>query len=218
MARPISMLVEPSIGCKITSYVKDGDPVVTPVFIGDKVTDFKYVDKNEAKTINGKVSDINVTWKSASSSTNNDSTLNKDAVVSSITIDSSRIQNSVITTVKSKDVLEYGTEDECEKVTVTPYITVDFTVTLSDNSKSEGTIKLGTKFEELVTLEPKGTEATTSGEVTAFIYAYNTKTVDRSKDMEIVGFIVTDETGDTKRVSWIKVKSFSILREDEDGE
>jgi hypothetical protein len=39
MARPISMLVEPSIGCKITSYVKDGDPVVTPVFIGDKVTD-----------------------------------------------------------------------------------------------------------------------------------------------------------------------------------
>jgi len=217
MARNVSLLIEPRIGCKIYNYVKDAEPVITPLFVDDKVNNFKFIKDGEVKVINGKISNINVVFKNASNSNDNSSTLDKDAKVSSITIDSSRIQNSIINTVKAKDILEYGTEEDCDKVKVTPYVEIDVTVTLTDETVSDGTFKIGTKFSELTIMNNEGEEESLLGELSAFVYSYNTKTVNKSKDMEFVGFVVKDETGKTTRVNFRSVKTFSIDRED-DGE
>jgi hypothetical protein len=214
MARNVSLLIEPRIGCKIYSYVKDAEPVITPLFVDDKVNNFKFIKDGEVKVINGKISNINVVFKNASNSNDNSSTLDKDAKVSSITIDSSRIQNSIINTVRAKDILEYGTEEDCDKVKVTPYVEIDVTVTLTDDTVSDGTFKIGTKFSELTIMNNEGEEESLLGELSAFVYSYNTKTVNKSKDMEFVGFVVKDETGKTTRVNFRAVKTFSIDRED----
>lgn len=145
---------------------------VTELYKDDVVTNFSYAKDNEIVKVSGKVSDINVEF--AKATVNPDVTksfLTTDAKVVTITIDHSTKNNSNVDVVDAKDVLEYNTEHDIDKVTVEPIMKVDLAVTLSDGSTTENTFKIGDFLYGVTVVERLDSEYVIDCKVVAFAYS-----------------------------------------------
>ena len=134
-----------SIGAKVINYLASGGTEQIIINNGDVVTDLKYIDNEEVKTITGKVVDIGtIFYRESTGRKNTNSLLTKDAKISSITIDASKKQEACVVQIPKDSLLDYGASEEVERVEWVPYIEATICPTLSDGSESEVTLKEGT--------------------------------------------------------------------------
>lgn len=174
MARIISTQVKTSFGAVIRNYYKEGDVVkseANEIYPNDLVTDLSYVKDGNVVKLNGKVTDVNLAFDSATVNPNvSHDFLDVDAKVNTITVDHSTKNNGAIDVVPAREVIEYNTEKEVCKVTVKPAMKVSVKVTLSDKTSTEKEFKVG-DFLFGVTLIGRGTETTSDYKVVAFSYS-----------------------------------------------
>ena len=180
MARPVKTSTSVKISAIISSYLKDKSVVSYEACIGDTLKDLKYVNEDgEVVTISGRLADIKYSgWKKADGKGGNVSckgSFKSESVIKSIILDSSKIYNSVVNEIPTREILAYGAdESDVVKIDISGKMTVDIKVTLSDGSESSATLTEGQKIFFLKTLSKGGV---ISGDYTidAFIYVTNRK-------------------------------------------
>jgi hypothetical protein len=193
MSRVACIKTKTDIGISFVGYTSTNVKTTFDLFKNDNVTDLKYIDNDEVKTITGRVADIKIQFNQSSLNRikTYDSKLDEDADVVSIDIDNSTANNASIVTIEKKNLLEYNVGNDVAKLEIIPTIKTKMTAVKSDGSEEsidivEGTYLFGV---ELI----KGIhEETVKGnyQVASFLYGLNKQ---RSK-VSVIGINLVGDT------------------------
>ena len=197
MARIVSTKSNPIYGFKIVNHLKEGGVETNTFYIGESITDLKYVDNEEVVTVSGKIVDVNIYFRSATNkvSESRKSYLTSDASVVSITIDHSRENESDVDVIKAKEIIEFNASGEVTKVEVLPVVKVEFENLLSDETTNETVFEEEQEYYGMTLVKADGKEIEGNFRVAAFAYTF-TKTVTKSEvyglvlDNGKIGFVV----------------------------
>lgn len=205
MARPVVFMKKVTYGAIIRSYLIDGTYVDAEVYTGDVLTDFSFVEGEEVKTITGKVKKVLTNFYNVSNELTSlkSSMLPLDAKVISLKIDASTEYESNVYTVPAKEILEYGTTEEVQKVEVLPIVKVNLKITLSDGTVSEMELEEGKELYNVIITE-QGDESVNDYMIGSFLYRY--KNID-SFDVDVIGLILVDDEGNVVKVPFQAIKS-----------
>ena len=181
MARPIKTVTDVNISAIISSYLADKSVVSVEANEGDTLKDLKYVNEDgEVVTVSGRLAEIDYAgWAKTAGNAGNISSqgsFESESVIKNLIVDSSQIYKSIVRTVPTREILEYGVSEGTEvvRVKISGKMTVDITVTLSDGTSSSMTLTEGQKIFFLKTMKD-GSSITGDYTVEAFIYTTNAK-------------------------------------------
>lgn len=201
MARIIQTSTKSNVGFRIVNQYVDGTSSYTDFYENDEVTDLSYVDHEEVCTISGRISKINVTPFNVVSRSSKTITkpLNEVMYVASLVIDHSETNQSKITVVPSREVLEYGATKEIKRVEIVPILSVNLKVTLSDNTSTKAVITPGCSLFDVTTIGG-GIEFTSSLNVKSVYYV-----IDPNQDVCAKGMITNE--AQPRTIPFMLVKS-----------
>lgn len=205
MARPIKSSVIVNVGIRITNYYEDGKSTFIDLYKGDMVEDLQYVDtqKQEVVTLSGRITDVTTTIITGISTSYRDiaAPYAERVTANYVTVDHSEQYDSKITKIPTREILEYQNEDkEIVRVSVTPILKVDLTVTLSDGTVTHGELEEGCTISNAIIMTPEGDKALDLS-IKGFVFTIVPKTM-----ITTVSAIILDDTKDTK-VDILAIKS-----------
>ena len=164
MARIVNTISNTSLSCKVTTGSS-----INNIKIGDTVTNLKYLDGEDVKSITGKVKDITFVCKKVTrvNVTKPVDYVIKDITVGSIVIDASKKYESNVVTILSSALCDAaGT-----KATVVADIGVSLTMEYSDNTSETVDIAVGDVFKDCrIMTTPKKEDITGTYSVVALRY------------------------------------------------
>lgn len=207
MARVIDSNFKTNIGFKIVTIYKDGTSESTdPFFVNDRVENLKYVENKEVATITGRVDAIRTSLIAPYGKYPAFSTAKELIDITGIIVDSSEKEQSKITFISAREVLEPKVAEgkEVKRVVVEPVVKVNGSVKLSDETESTFVIEEHDVLKD-VTLFVPGIETEPVTDVRVDKFIFNVKNT-RSTEFDVTG--VAEVTGKTisKMIDFNKIK------------
>lgn len=172
MARVVSRKMMPKVTASIITDFEDGTSSVKIISIGD-MTSIRYVEDEEIKVANGRVGKIGllantITPVNIKKPVDN---FNKDVRIGSIEIDASQEYHSDIHSINGMEVIEDVGVSNVRMVRVSPNLSVDITITYSDESSMTENITVGDYLKDL-TFTNGATKADTTGNYIVAAFGY----------------------------------------------
>lgn len=216
MSKILKTVAKVNKGFKIINKYTDETTSEVELFVDDVVSDLKYVVNSEVETVSGRISDVRIVPKMkapykvgiAMFAAPTEELYKCEGFL----VDFSEVQNSQTSFVSAAEVLEYQAEDkEVASVSIDPVLSVDLTITLSDETEVTKTIKVGDEL-NLKLVNTKVGVVETSIRVDEFVI-----TRDSFNDIGIVGIQEVKEDGNKKTIAFTSIKGFGEESDNTEG-
>lgn len=165
-------------GVKVQNYYANGTVESTSIYKNDMVTDFPYNNNGEFETVSGRVTKVDLYFKSATNKPGNPKNfIEVDADVAFMEVDASEVNKADVRVITGKNMLAYNANGEVEKTKILPELKADVTIVKSDGTETKKVFEIG---QELLNVKfiKKHEEVTGNYQVKAFIYTIPYGTTD----------------------------------------
>lgn len=203
MARLVKSSASPEISVMIQTILADRVDEVE-YKIGDMITDLRYIENREIKTITGKLSKINFNNLMASRSYGSPETVRSffasDVLPMSLEIDCSEQYDSNVVTIPCNEIIENQGVMNVQRMDTYMKYGVRFTSELTDGDSNDFIIWEGEDIQNLVYMQG-GKDVTSNVRVVAFTYDANLVPLS----------VVVIENGATKTIDIIAIKDMGSV-------
>lgn len=197
MARVVKNTNKQLIGVDIITVLKSGDKLVKTVKPGDIVEGLRYVEKEEVKTISGRVITVSsvITKVTKVNKNNPVDYFNNDVAIRSITIDNSSEYHSSIVSVPVKEIVEDEGVSDVERMLIKAHPMYTMDIEYTDGTIANQVLDIGDTYENMVIMntEPGLPDITGTFKLAAFDYK------SKNANVQILGAYLRD-VNNTKRV------------------